>query len=133
MNWKLLTPALLLVLQTACKKSDHPYTNEDASTFTEIGSVVVGKGGTAEINAYDPDTKKLFVVTNAGVLSQIAVVDLSIPSAPVVKTYIDMGPYGGPARSVSVKDGKLAVSIEGPVKTDPGKVIVFKTTDLTVI
>src|SRR3954469_15749462 len=120
MKWILLT-VLAVVSQIACKKPDHPYIDEDASTFSEIGSVVVGKGATAEINAYDPETKKLFVVSNAGTFGQVAVVDLTLPAAPVVKTYIDMSPYGGPARSVSVNDGKLAVSVEGFVKTDPGK------------
>src|SRR4051812_10954633 len=133
MKWKLIIPSLVLVAQMACNKPDHPYVNEDASTFTEIGSVIVGKGATAEINTYDPETKKVFVVTNIGTLGQVAVLDLSVPATPVVKTYIDMSAYGGSVRSVSVSNGKLAVSVEGFVKTDPGKVVLFRTTDYSLI
>ena len=40
---------------------------ENASAFVEIGSIDLGDAGAAEISAYDPNTKKLFVVHNAAI------------------------------------------------------------------
>lgn len=88
--------------------------------------------GAAEITSFDPATKKLFVVTNAG-NTQIDVLDLSNPLAPVMIGFIDIAPYGGAVNSVSVHDGRLAAAIEGYIKTDPGKVVVFDTKDHAVI
>lgn len=48
----------------------------------EIGSIDLGDAGAAEISAYDPVTKKLFVVNN-GTTNKIDVVDLNNPAAPV--------------------------------------------------
>jgi DNA-binding beta-propeller fold protein YncE len=133
MKLRFCLPALIVAVQLSCHKPDQPYLNEDAATFTEISSISIVKGSTAEINTFDPDTKKLFVVTNSGTSGQIAVVDLTIPAMPVIKSYIDMSSYGGLTRSVAVKDGKLAVSVEAVVKTDPGKIIIFRTADYSVI
>lgn len=133
MKWKLIMPLLAACILVACHKADPPYVNEDAVTFTEISSTVIGESGAAEITAYDPETKKLFVVTNTGSSTQIDILNLSNPAAPVITGFIDIRPYGGFVNSVSVKDGKLAAAVEGFVKTDPGKAIVFKTTDYSVI
>lgn len=133
MKWKLIMPVLAACTLVACHKIDPPYVNEDAATFTEISSTVIGESGAAEITAYDPDTKKLFVVTNTGSSTQIDILNLSNPAAPVITGFIDIRPYGGFVNSVAVKDGKLAAAIEGFAKTDPGKAVVFKTTDYSVI
>lgn len=125
--------ALLVISLVSCQKDDQPFVNEDASTFSEISSTTIGEVGAAEITAYDPSTKKLFVVTNSGGFSKIDVLNLSNPSAPAIIGFIDISPYGGGVNSVSVSDGKLAAAVEGFVKTDPGKVVVFKTSDHSVI
>ncbi len=65
MKQSLLIPVLAGVLLTACKKTDLPSViQEDAASFTEISSTTIGKTGAAEITAYDPLTKKLFVLTS---------------------------------------------------------------------
>jgi DNA-binding beta-propeller fold protein YncE len=133
MNWKLFMSVLATLCLASCYKFDQPYANEDASTFKETGSIPAGEGGTAEITAYDPGTKKLFVVTNAGTSRRIVIVDISNPASPVKTGFIDVSPYGGPLRSVSVHSGKLAASVESLTKTDPGKVVVFNTSDYAVI
>jgi hypothetical protein len=132
MKWKLLLPFYAALLIISCKKDDIPYIHEEASSFTEISSLTIGKTGAAEITAFDHSTKKLFVVTNTG-NTQIDVVDLSNPVTPVMIGFIDIAPYGGAVNSVSVHDGKLAAAIEGYVKTDPGKVVIFATKDHSVI
>jgi hypothetical protein len=133
MNCKFLLPVLAAVSLVACVKNDTPFVNEDASTFTEIGSIVAGEGGTAEITAFDPKTKKLFSVSNSPTSTQVNIFDLSNPSAPMAAGSINMGAYGRVAHSVSVSNGKLAVSIEATVKTDPGKVVVFNIADNSVV
>jgi hypothetical protein len=123
----------LILLLTSCIKGDYSeYIHEDASTFTEIGSLDIGGEGAAEITAYDPSTKKLFVVTNAG-STRIDVVDLTNPAAPLPAGYIDISPYGGGVNSVSVSEGKVAAAVEGFQKTDNGKVVVFKTADYSFV
>jgi hypothetical protein len=66
--------------------------------------------GAAEISAFDPLTKKLFVVNNTAGNNRIDVVNLSNPSTPVLITTIPISSYGGLVNSVYVKDGKLACS-----------------------
>ncbi|OSZ81296.1 alkaline phosphatase [Chitinophagaceae bacterium IBVUCB2] len=132
MNLKQLLPLMAILTLAACNPSDLPNNNEDASTFNLINTTTIGGEGAAEISAFDPITKKLFVVTNTGV-TQIDVLDLNNPAAPVSIGTIDISPYGGGVNSVSVHDGKLAAAIEGFVKTDNGKVVVFKTTDYSVV
>ncbi|HEY6503135.1 MAG TPA: choice-of-anchor I family protein [Chitinophagaceae bacterium] len=134
MKRKLLPGLVLLAAFSACSPHDNPYSNENASTFTEISSTDLGEAGAAEISAYDPLTKKLFVVTNSGSATRIDVIDLSNPSLPVITNNpIDISPFGGGVNSVSVFEGKLAAAIEATPKTNPGKVVVFKTTDHSVV
>jgi hypothetical protein len=126
-----LLPFVLLL--HACKKTDLPCTvDEDASTFTEISSTTIGKEGAAEITAFDPLTKKLFVVTNTGA-SRIDVLSLADPVAPALIGYIDIAPYGGGVNSVAVSQGHVAAAVEGFQKTDPGKAVIFKTTDYALV
>jgi DNA-binding beta-propeller fold protein YncE len=124
----------------ACKKDvDTPVEppvivpQENISSFAEVGAVTIGGTGAAEITAYDPSTKKLFVVSNVGGATRVDIVNLANPASPVLAGFIDISPYGSNINSVAVYDGKLAAAIEGSVKTDLGKVVVFKTTDYTVI
>ncbi|PTS96659.1 alkaline phosphatase [Flavobacterium sp. HMWF030] len=107
--------------------------NENPGTFKEIGSITIGGEGAAEITAYDEKTKKLFAVNNSGT-NQIDVIDLSDPTKPVKIGKIDLTPFEGASNSVAVFDGKLAVALESTVnKQGNGKVVVFNTTDYSVI
>jgi len=132
MKLKQLLPLAAIVALASCNPHDLPNPQEDASTFTEISSTIIGAEGAAEISAYDPQTKKLFVVTNTGV-TKIDILDLTNPAAPVPAGSIDISPFGGGVNSVDVSNGKLAAAVEGFVKTDNGKVVVFKTSDLAVV
>lgn len=127
--------ATVLTLSACNKDRDfecEEYFNEDASTFAEVGSINIGGKGAAEISAYDPQTKKLFVVTNFGT-TRIDVLDLTNPALPVIIGQISIAPYGGGVNSVAVHDGKVAAAVEGFAKTDNGKVVIFRTTDYSVV
>lgn len=126
--------AALFALNSCRKDDDEPefFVNEDASTFKEIGSLNIGGLGAAEISAYDPETKRLFVVNNSST-NRIDVVDLKNPASPVVITNISLAPYAGAVNSLDVSNGRLAAAIEGVVKQDPGKVVVFKTSDYSEV
>jgi hypothetical protein len=136
--------SLLLMALISCKKdkaiTTEPefFVNEDASTFAESTSFDVGETGAAEITAFDPITKKLFVVRNdneglANQLNQIEVIDFSNPSAMKSIGVIAMTPYGGGVNSVAVYDGKLAAAIQATDKQANGKVVIFKTSDYSKI
>jgi DNA-binding beta-propeller fold protein YncE len=136
MNWKLL-PSLLalssLLVLAGCDRNDHQYSHEDPASFIEISTIDIGEAGAAEISAYDPLTKKLFTVTNAGAVTTIDVIDLSNPASPVRTGFIDISPYGGGVNSVAVYEGKLAAAVEASPKSGPGKVVIFKTSDYSVV
>ncbi|MBL7752618.1 MAG: choice-of-anchor I family protein [Chitinophagaceae bacterium] len=133
MKRKLLMPLAVMALLASCTPGDLPHpANEDAASFEEISSIQVGGEGAAEISAFDPVTKKLFVVTNNGT-TRIDVIDLSNPANPQIIGNIDITPFGGGVNSVAVSNGRLAAAVEGFAKTDNGKVVVFKTNDYSVV
>jgi hypothetical protein len=110
--------------------TDEPvfFVNEDPATFAEIGSIDVGDVGAAEISAYDPITKKLFVVNNSTV-NKIDVLDLSNPASIRSVGAILLTTYGGLVNSLAVSNGKLAAALEAADKVSAGKVVVFNTAD----
>ena len=131
----------------ACKKNiDQQFSPEDASKsasanakgkeaegdFQQIASVDIGDVGAAEISTFDPKTNRLFVVNNSGT-NKIDVLDFSNPAAPLLIHSISVAPFGGLVNSLDVEDGMLAAAIESVVKTDPGKVVIFRTSDYAVI
>jgi hypothetical protein len=76
----------------------------------------------AEIAAYDPASMRLFSINLN--LRQLDVLDLSNPESPVP---VQAVPLGGKPNSVAVRDGIIAVAIEGQRKTDVGTVKFFNT------
>ena len=123
----------------SCSKFDVDYfknhgkdLKEDPSSFREIGSIDIGNAGAAEISAYDPKTKRLFVVNNSAT-NKIDVISFQNISTLSVIANIDIAPYGGLVNSVSVHDGLLAAAIESVNKQEAGKVVVFKTSDYSVV
>jgi DNA-binding beta-propeller fold protein YncE len=130
----------IVVLASCSKTIEHPQvinaepatvaggnSNHESASFTASGMIDLGGSGAAEISAFDPDTKKLFVVNNTAGNNRIDVVNLSNPSSPVLITSIPISAYGGLVNSVYAKHGKLAAAIEATVKTNPGKIVVFNT------
>jgi hypothetical protein len=134
MKYRLILLAFVLLSIASCQKffdkdwwKDHSDADkEDPSSFTEIASIDIGDAGAAKITAYDPETKRLFVVNN-GAVNKIDVVALDDLSNLSVIHSIDLAPYGGLVNSLSVHDGLLAAAIESISKQDPGKIVVFKT------
>ncbi|SFE09638.1 hypothetical protein SAMN05518672_104460 [Chitinophaga sp. CF118] len=133
MKLKHLFPLAILAMLTACSKDNNPndpIVNEDPATFAEIGTLDIGETGAAEISAYDPSTKRLFVVNN-GTVNKIDVIDMADPTKMTVIHSIPTN--SGTVNSVSVKDGKLAAAIEAVDKQQPGKVTVYNTSSYTEI
>ena len=95
-------------------------------TLSVLGTYSAGayNVGAAEIGAYDPQSRRLFVVD--GAQGTIDVLDISNPAAPRFLFAIDcsLGP-AHQANSVAVKDGIVAVAVEADVKTDPGWAAFF--------
>ncbi|WP_089834151.1 choice-of-anchor I family protein [Chitinophaga filiformis] len=129
MKLKHLLPVVILAMLAACSKDDHPdqpTVNEDPATFAEIGTLDIGEAGAAEISAYDPATKRLFVVNNGG-RNRIDVVDMADPTK--MKVIDSIPTNSGAVNSVSVNNGKLAAAIEALDKQQPGKVTVYNTSN----
>lgn len=92
-----------------------------------IGNYDSGLGeGAAEISAFDPASRRLFVVNNAAV-STLQILDLNNPAMPTEVGSIDITTYGDGANHVDVYDGLVAVAVEANPSTDPGKVVFFNT------
>lgn len=125
--------ALPLIFLFSCTKGiETVVPPEDGYSIAEIGSIDVGDLGAAEISAFDPISKRLFIVNNSTV-NKIDVVDLSNPAKPVYISSISLSAYGGYVNSVAVSDGKLAAAIEAAVKQDPGKLVVFNCNDYSEV
>ncbi|WP_443936602.1 choice-of-anchor I family protein [Pedobacter sp. MW01-1-1] len=139
MNCKRLFVALLAASMalTACKKEGEPVevgeeiVAEDITSFKETASIDLGGETAAEISAYDPSTKKLFVVSNDGG-AKVEVIDLTnYPTVTKVKTLTY--PNNAGINSVSVSNGLLAIALDGADKQGNGEVVVLKTADLTEV
>ncbi|MCS6968568.1 MAG: choice-of-anchor I family protein [Cytophagales bacterium] len=125
--------AAVSLLASNCSKRQADPIQEDVATFKEIGRIDLGSTGAAEIAAYDPKTKRLFIVNVDGG-SRIDVIDLRNPTAPVKIQSIDINAIGGGGvNSVAVSNGLLAAAVEAPNKTDNGRVIVFNTETLNIV
>jgi DNA-binding beta-propeller fold protein YncE len=129
---KLLTGLVIFSLALSACTKDRPIEPEvetilpeDPATFKQVAMIDLGGLAAAEISAYDPLTKKLFVVNNE-TTTRVDVIDLSnFPTVTKVKS-IEF-PGQGWANSVAVSNGLLAVGVEAAVKQDNGTVYVFKT------
>jgi hypothetical protein len=104
-------------------------------TLEKIGGYSTGQFGAsaAEIPAYDAASKRLFVV-NAQ-LGAVDVLDLSDPTQPVKIGVLDATAVLASAEinSVAVHNGMVAVAIQAPVKTDDGRMALYRASDLGLI
>ncbi len=103
----------------------------------KIGGYASGQFGVsaAEIPAYDSGTQRLFMVNaQAG---KVDVLDLRVPASPLKVGEIDaataLGLPGAEINSVAVHDGLVAVAVQAALKTDPGRVALFRAADLTLL
>jgi len=78
----------------------------------------------AEIPAYDPASRKLFVI---GPNNRLDIADISNPASPIPLPSIDLSPYGAGVNSVAIKNGIVAVAMEASQITNNGSVVFFNT------
>ncbi|OSZ76155.1 choice-of-anchor I family protein [Hydrogenophaga sp. IBVHS1] len=104
-------------------------------TLEKIGGYSTGQFGVsaAEIPAFDAASKRLFVV-NAQ-LGAVDVLDLSNPANPIKINVLDATAIlaGAEINSVAANNGIVAVAIQAPVKTDPGRMALYRAADLSLI
>ena len=89
----------------------------------KIATIQGGGVGAAEITAFDPVSKRLFIVN--GALGTVDVADLRDPSAPVMIGSLATAGLGGPVNSVAAHRGVIAVAVEGFTKTYGVKILVW--------
>lgn len=84
----------------------------------------------AEIVAYHPDTRSVFVVN--ALAGAVDVLDISNVAAPVYLNtlYVDDLVPGAVVNSVAVSGNLMAFAVEAPVKTDDGFVVVYSARTL---
>ncbi|MDB2463162.1 choice-of-anchor I family protein [Algibacter sp.] len=130
---KLLTSAVCVASMFACQKDDDHAIDLPINTevnFQYKTTINVGGEGASEISAFDAITKKLYTVNVESNL--ISVNDISSLDSPITETAIDLSSFGAP-NSVAIYDGKLAVAVEADPKQNPGKILVYNTSDNTLI
>lgn len=79
----------------------------------------LGTGG-AEISAYDPGTRRLFVIN--GVNNTLSIVNLANPAAPALVGNVSLAAYGAFGNSVAVHNGLVAVAVQAAIPQNPGRV-----------
>lgn len=87
--------------------------------------------GAAEIPAFDAASKRVFVVNGAD--KTVDVISLADITAPTKVGTLNLTTLGAGANSVSVKNGIVAVAIEASPKTNPGKLGLYRASDLTLL
>lgn len=105
-----------------------------ASTLTnaQINAQLLGRysigtynsnGGVAEISAYDPGSKRMFVIN--GPDSTVKIVSIANPASPVLIATISVKPYGIDVTSVACnKNGVFAIAvIDSNGKTNPSNIV----------
>lgn len=123
---------LALILVVSCQNDDDSSQNPTVDTtvnFQYKNTINVGGIGASEISAYDAITKKLFIVNVES--NQLSVYNISNLDAPIEEAPISLSAYGTP-NSVAIYEGKLAVAVEASVKQNPGKILLYSTSDLSL-
>lgn len=82
-------------------------------------------GGSAEISAYDPLTKHLFIANSSN--NALDLLDLTNPLNAQYVASVDMSAYGGSINSVAVKNNLVACAVSSSNPDEPGKVVFFGT------
>lgn len=78
----------------------------------------------AEIPAYDPASRKLFVI---GPNNRLDIADISNPASPIRLPSINLSSYGAGVNSVAIKNGIVALAMEANPITNNGSVVFFNT------
>lgn len=135
----LISTLIMAAVLSACGGSNEP-AEVIEPTPVSLGWVKIGgfahTGGlaAAEIPAYDPLSKRLFVINFAN--ASVDVLDLTDPTKPVQIGSIPTATLGaglGGLNSVAVFNGIVALAVEANPKTGNGVVAWLRANDLTVL
>ncbi len=116
-----------LGLPSASANGLHGWHPEFNLSLTALGTYATGiidaDPSSAEIPAYDPLTRRVFVVNGAN--KAIDVLDIRDPKNPAKLFSIDVSQFGAP-NSVAVKSGIVAIAVEnGADKQAPGWALLY--------
>lgn len=116
--YKLLSVLLLITVGTQIKAQ----INAQLLGRYSIGTYN-SNGGVAEISAYDPASKRMFVIN--GPDTSVKIVNIANPASPVLVSTISVKPYGIDVTSVSCnKNGVFAIAvIDSNGKTNPSNIV----------
>ncbi|MCB9348466.1 MAG: choice-of-anchor I family protein [Lewinellaceae bacterium] len=90
-----------------------------------LGSYATELGSSMEIVDYDEPSRRLFVTNpNASI---VEILDYSNPAGVVLVDTFSITPYGGGVNSVAVRNGVVAVAVQGYNTGENGKVVFFDT------
>ncbi len=132
--------AMVAGLLVGCGGSDDPPAPLVEATPTTLTLAKIGSYETsqyevsaAEIPAFDAASKRVFVVN--ALAGAIDVIDLSDPTKPKFISQINSSTVlaGSSINSVAVFNGTVAVAIQAPVKTDAGRMALYRASDLTLL
>ena len=130
------TPPLPPATETApAPQAPAPERTPSSLRLERIGGYATNLFGksAAEIPAYDPASKRAFVVNaDAGAVD---VLDLANPATPTSVGRLDSQALlaGSEINSVAVRDGVVAVAIQASPKTDKGRVALYRAADLSLL
>ena len=115
-----LASAIALVLLSQSVSADNRPQAVDV-TLRHLASISTDSIGTtgAEIVAYDARTRRAFAINSTD--NDLAVLDLTDPSAPILEDKVSFDAYGAGLNSVATHDGLVAVAVEASPKTKPGQ------------
>jgi DNA-binding beta-propeller fold protein YncE len=130
---------VMTAVLTACGGSDEPAAVVEPTpvslALTKIGGFAHSGGlSSAEITAYDPLSKRLFVINGAN--ASVDVLNFSDPSKPTLISSITTASIGaglGGINSVAVFNGIVALAVEANPKTSKGVVAWLRASDLALL
>ena len=130
---------VMTAVLTACGGSDEPAAviepTPKSLALAKIGGFTHSGGlSSAEITAYDPLSKRLFVINGAN--ASVDVLNFSDPSKPTLIGSIATASIGaglGSINSVAVFNGIVALAVEANPKTSKGVVAWLRASDLTLL
>jgi hypothetical protein len=136
---RLAVSVIMAAVLTACGGGDdtdlQPEATPKGLTLEKIGGYSTNQFGVsaAEIPAFDAASKRLFVVNAKD--GAVDVLDLSNPSKPVKLGQLDATAVlaGAEINSVAVFNGTVAVAIQAPIKTNPGRMALYRASDLSLL
>lgn len=118
----IITRTLLITLSLFAQQIVKAQINAQLLGRYSIGTYN-SNGGVAEISAYDPASKRMFVIN--GPDSSVKIVNIANPANPVLVTTISVKPYGIDVTSVACnKNGVFAIAvIDSNGKTNPSSIV----------